>query len=116
MQIRIISTPPGEAPEHIRAAWTGVVLPAAVSGARSVETIGVLSRPKSQLGLLFARLFGRVRRSQGFVVESSKAIEILAEQAPEAAEWWRQNTPHLTQPGRYFLFHSEVCEPLTPNA
>ena len=37
MDIRIISTPPGEAPEHVRAAWIGLTLPAAVS--RAVQLI-----------------------------------------------------------------------------
>ena len=50
MEIRIISAPPGEAPDHIRAAWIGLVLPIAVPGARYLPTVGVLSRPKSRFG------------------------------------------------------------------
>ena len=114
MQIRIISTPPGEAPEHIRSAWIGLVLPTVVSGPRLIETIGVLSRPESPFGMVLARLLGRVRRSRGFIVEANKAIAILEEQTPEAAEWWRQNAAHLIQPGRCLLFHSEACEPVIP--
>ena len=114
MRICIVSTPPGEAPDHVRAAWVGTILPTALPGPCVARTIGVLSRPKSGLGRVFARWFGRVNRHQGFVVEASRAISILEERAPEAAAWWRQNTPHLAQPGQHFLFHSEVCEPLFP--
>jgi hypothetical protein len=28
---------------------------------------------------------------------------------PEAAAWWRENTPHLIAPKRYLVFHEEVC-------
>ena len=109
MRIRIISTPPGEAPERIRAAWVGLELPAART-TTSVSTIGVLSRPKTRTGLFFAWLFGRTQREVGYTVRASSAIEMLATRSPEAAAWWCENSPHAIAPGEYFLFAAEACE------
>src|SRR5580698_1418153 len=100
MDIRITKTPPGEAPEAIRSAWVGLLLPLAVSGPRTVPAVGVLSRPKTFFGWLLARLFGRIKLKRGYLVESHRAIELLAAQKPEAAKWWRENTPRYLQPGR----------------
>jgi hypothetical protein len=112
--IRIIRTPPGEAPEQVRAAWVGLVLPLAVCGARTMETVGVLSRPKTRLGLFFARLCGRTKREGGYVVEAQRAVEILAAHAPEAAKWWRERAAFSIQPGQLFVFETEVCQEVTP--
>ena len=82
MKIRIISTPPGEAPEHIRQAWVGLVLPVP----------------------------GMMRRKGGYLVAADKAIEILSRQAPEAAKWWHQNKASSIARGMYFVFADDVCE------
>ena len=114
MDIRIISTPPGEAPEHVRAAWIGLTLPAAVSGPRTIPTVGVLSRRKTSFGMLLARIFGRTRQERGYIVDAQRAVEILATRSPDAAKWWRESASRSVQPGQYFLFHAEVCEELIP--
>ncbi|HXU00514.1 MAG TPA: hypothetical protein VN903_05955 [Polyangia bacterium] len=51
MQIRIIDTPPGEAPIEIRNAWIGIVLAlvAGESGPRPVIVSGVLSSFRSHV-------------------------------------------------------------------
>ena len=82
MHIRIKSTPPGEAPEHVRQAWVGLVLPVP----------------------------GRMRRRGGYLIAADKAVEILSQQAPEAAEWWRQNKARSVARGAYFVFADEACE------
>jgi hypothetical protein len=110
MEVRIISTPPGEAPEDVRKAWVGLVLPLAVSGAQTRQTVGVLSRPKTFLGLLLALLLGRTERQRGYVVDAYRAIEILAKSAPDAARWWRDNAAASIRPGKRFLFSAEACQ------
>ena len=114
MDIRIISTPPGEAPEHVRAAWIGLILPAAVSGPRTIQTVGVLSRPKTWFGLLLARIFGRTQQARGYIVDAHRAVEILAAHSPDAAKWWRESAARSVRPGQYFLFQAEVCQEVTP--
>ena len=113
MQIRIISTPPGEAPEQVRSAWVGLTLPLARRTPSPVETVGVVSKPKTRFRLFLARLFARTQRETGYVVDASRAIEVLAAHAPEAALWWRQHAPRAVAPGEYFLFAAEACEEVT---
>lgn len=93
MEIRIINTPPGEAPEHVRKAWVGLILPLAVSGARTRHTVGILAR-KEFLGMLFALLTGRTDRHSGYIVD---AVETLATRSPDAAKWWRENATRFDQ-------------------
>jgi hypothetical protein len=78
MYIRIISSPPGDAPENVRADWVGLVLPLAVPRVHDVDTVGVLSRPKRGFGSFFAHLAGRTKKEQGYTVEAARSIEILA--------------------------------------
>lgn len=112
MKIRIIGVPPGEAPEEVRKAWVGLELPlaAGAQGRRKAATFGVVSGPRS-LGVSMLRLIlGRFRAVEGYSVDASTAIQKLAEYAPEAANWWRVNAPHLLIHGRRLVFHREVCE------
>ena len=114
MHVRIISTPPGEAPERVRDAWIGLVLPLAASGQRDIETVGVLSAPKSRLGWFFARLLGRTRQERGYIVDAHQAVELLTPHAPDAARWWRESAASAVQPGQYFVFAAEVCQEVSP--
>jgi len=63
MHIRIKSIPSGEAPEHIRQAWIGVVIPVPprLTERRNFLGFGVLSGPKSRLGAVLFLLLGRAR-------------------------------------------------------
>jgi hypothetical protein len=112
MHIRITRTPPGEAPEHIRQAWVGLVLPVHEhhAGLQTRLGMGVLTGPRTWFGVLLASLTGRARRSTGFVVDAKAALELLATRAPEAAEWWRSHAPRFLEQGRCFLFAVDVCE------
>jgi len=114
MHVRIIATPPGEAPEEIRKAWVGLSLPVVDedSRARTWRTIGVLTGPKTFVSSLLAVLSGRTRPVEGFRVNSSTAIRKLEECDPAAAAWWRANAPHYCKPSSCFVFHATVCSVL----
>jgi hypothetical protein len=71
--------------------------------------MGVLSLPSSVLAQWLAVFRGRAERIAGYAVEALPAVDILARTHPEAAAWWRKNTPHLIAPKRYLVFHEEVC-------
>jgi hypothetical protein len=74
--IRIIATPPGEAPEFVRRAWVGLELPV-VRGQTLPEMLtaqGVLSSQKQN-------------PQPGYAVNGRAAIKILESACPEAAEW-----------------------------
>ena len=108
--VRIVAVPPGEAPFWVRQKWVGLDLPVVrYSAHRKFLTFGVLSTPRSWLVQWAAILRGRVEVIAGYAVEAAPAVEILAKASPEAAAWWRENTPHLIAPKRYLVFHEEVC-------
>lgn len=109
--IRIVGVPPGEAPFWVREQWVGLELPLTRHPApRAFYAFGVLSSPRTWLPQLWEIVRGRVARIQGSPVESVRAVDILAASSPAAAAWWRENTPDLIRPRRYFLFHEQVCQ------
>jgi hypothetical protein len=75
MNIRIVKRPRGEAPEDVRDAWIGLVLPVVPrqTGPVDVKGFGVLSIPKSWLARRLSRLFGRVHRMRGYAVNTMVA-------------------------------------------
>jgi hypothetical protein len=111
--IRIISVPPGEAPDWVREAWVGVVLPlpAGRLGTRSTRPVaGVLTGPRHFVARLLNLLGGTCRHEDVYVVGVCDAVEALAATRPEAAMWWRDNLPELVRPGRWFAFPAAVCQ------
>ena len=108
MQIRITITPPGEAPENVRKAWVGLVLPSL--GCSIVPMVGVLSGPKGIIDSIVALFRGQISLERGYIVNASHAIEILGQNAPDAAAWWRENAARTVAPGKYFVFSKAACE------
>lgn len=78
------------------------------SGRRVGYGVGVLTGPRSWLGSLGCLLLGKSRREVGYIVNAKVAVDLLGTVAPEAAEWWRQHTPHLLD-GRHHLIFDEAC-------
>lgn len=108
--LKIISVPPGEAPQWVREQWVGLALPLLEGCDDPVltRTVGVLSGPKSRIGYVLARLFGWFKHESGFLVESTVAIELLSKVSPEAADWWRSEVPEASKPGYFLLFQESV--------
>jgi hypothetical protein len=110
-RVRIVAVPPGEAPQWVREKWVGLELPLAQfsTGARRLNTAGVLTGPRGFLATL-GRLFrGELRKHSGFSVNVLEAVAVLERVSPEAAQWWRTNAAHLMKPTRCFLFPEHVC-------
>jgi hypothetical protein len=93
-KIRIIGVPPGQAPVEIRQAWVGLELPVIEGEVTQNIPIGVFGGPAENSG--------------GYRVDGQKAIELLGQKSPTAAEWWKQNAPWALL--RPLLFAKEVCE------
>lgn len=90
-KIRIVSIPPGFAPEAIRRQWVGVTIPLATD-----EEIN--EDPPSDMGIGSSN-------QDGFLVLRAKAIDALrAAGGIAGAEFWERI------PGRYLKFKKEVCE------
>jgi hypothetical protein len=99
-RIRIIATPPGEAPPEVRAAWVGCVLPLfGRTGDRRIsgKVRGVLSRK-------------RAAPFEGYAVRVLDALRALGRWDPQAARWWREHAPHLMNRRQLFLFPEETCK------
>jgi hypothetical protein len=114
--IRITQVPAGEAPLSVREKWVGLTLPLAPSFASptNARTFGVLSGPRRPWARVAAVLLGRTTHHRGYAVEASLALEALHRASPEAAAWWRENTPHMLSPGQHFLF-PENCGHVVPS-
>jgi hypothetical protein len=97
--LRILGTPPGEAPEEIRRAWVGIELPLrhGETEPSRLPTLGVLSEQGPEM-------------TTGYAVDGRAAVAALASRSPEAAAWWRENAPHVVASGYRLFFPPEVCE------
>jgi hypothetical protein len=108
--LRITFVPPGEAPAWVREKWVGLKLPLAQMSPdpRYHATGGVLTGPRTFFGALSALLPGRLNHTEGYLVNAPAALSILELAHPEAAAWWRTNTPHLFGRRRRLLFPKGV--------
>jgi hypothetical protein len=109
-QVKIVRAPAGEAPDWVREAWVGLVLPLKEAGLQTVPSIGVLSGPRSALQSLWAMLAGRRLTTTGYLTPAPRAIEVLERARPEAAAWWRENAPRFLREEAEFLFDAPACE------
>jgi hypothetical protein len=111
--IRILSIPPGEAPEDIREAWIGLSLPLAgwpLNRRRNWRVGGVLSGQKSVLAHWVSFIFGKAKKMDGYAVNGQLAITELEKKNPTAAAWWMQNVPRCVKPHWALVFPEDVCE------
>ena len=92
--VRIISTPPGQAPEWVRKGWVGVEIP--------------LPEQISEGGIQVGVRGGKAQNVGGYRVVTSEAIEALQKKSPEATEWWMNNVPLSSI--SHLVFSKEVCE------
>jgi len=99
--IRIVSTPPGEAPEAVRGAWVGLELPLAAgeTGPRPLQQFEVLSLQSTGI-------------ARGYLVDGRQALGLLAARHPEAAAWWRDNCAEALAARAQIAFPPDVCEPV----
>jgi hypothetical protein len=110
MQVRVISRPDGEAPEWVRNAWIGLSLPLVVDRQRTWRGLGVLTGPTNILLQRWALMRGRGVALTGYLVNAKVAVDLLETSSPQAAAWWRANTPKLLDKGRCFVFQATACE------
>ena len=99
-QIRIIKVPRGNAPEWVRQAWVGCVLPDLGPPANG-RSFGLLTRTP--------------RNAQGAsCVPMQIALEILAEKSPDAATWFRDTLGQGRITSDKFVFQPDECEVVPP--
>ncbi|MBL8918578.1 MAG: hypothetical protein JNJ54_06925 [Myxococcaceae bacterium] len=109
-RLRIVRTPSGAAPEHVRRAWVGLELPLLGAGSWEVQSVLEQSGPRSRLDRWWRRLTGRLSHQQGFAVATLDAITVLEKERPLEAAWWRGNAGRLLVPGGVFVFDAQCGE------
>ena len=113
-RIRITAAPPGDAPLWVREKWVGVELETIFGASAKTFSAASVLAPASFFASLWRMITGRSRKVEGYPVRVTAAIDALAKSSPEAAAWWRTNTPQLVSPRRFFVFDANVCEVLDP--
>jgi hypothetical protein len=95
-RIKIINTPPGQAPEWVRDEWVGLVLPLEENA------------PAEDEGIQMGTAGGKPENEDGYSVLTQDAIGVLSEKSLDAVCWWEDNLPLAFIPR--FVFRKEVCE------
>lgn len=93
MVIKIIATPPGQAPEWVRKAWVGIEVQATQSSCGGIQ-MGIRGGAPQNLG--------------GYSVQGNVAFAVLAEHSPRAYQWWEENAAYVFS--SVLVFHRDVCE------
>lgn len=95
-KIRIVSTPPGSAPQWVREGWVGVEIPYDQKDDLSGGIqCGADGGPAKNLG--------------GYTVQAKAAFDSLAATAPVCFEWWEQAGFTNGSPDR-LVFRRDVCD------
>lgn len=96
--VRIIKTPAGEAPLWVRKEWVGLLLPCDpyLGFPDNDGESGVITKKKAP------------RARTGFSVSQEKAIMILEEHDPKAAQWWKSHG--FPKKGQSFGFGEDEAE------
>jgi hypothetical protein len=98
--IMIVKIPRGEAPEHIRRAWLGLVLPC-IGKSTSESAQGVLTGKTVNYGKKF------------YYVPHTPALSALEQVDPQAAEWWKAHG--YPMPDTVFTFCEDEVKVLGQN-
>lgn len=89
----------------------GVVipLPSRLQSARKTTGYGVLTGPRLWLLALIPFLHKNKTKWTGYWVSGHEAVDALAKKDQAAAQWWRENAPHVL--GRLWglSFPVDVC-------
>ncbi len=101
--IEIIAAPRGQAPEEVRKAWIGCILPLAEDSNEKDAQISI--------GVLGPKL----EAYRGFTVPAAAAFEVLKRRSAEAETWWRNNCSYLFAGGQKLIFNADACKPVEPN-
>jgi hypothetical protein len=96
--IRIIDVPDGEAPEDVRRAWVGLVLPL-VEGIRQPRVIPVYGVRSFRWKRWIPWAF-HYHTTEAFIVNVNAAITVLRKREPDAAAWWIDKHAPLVKASR----------------
>ena len=113
-EVEIVVAPGGDPPDWVRKSWVGLRLPV-IGDVHKMEIHDITTAPRSRFGWFLARLLKRLVPARGYQINAAQAVEILERSKPEAAKWWRENTPHILDGRTNIMFHEWACRPVAPN-
>jgi hypothetical protein len=106
-RIKIIKTPPGDAPEAVRKEWVGVIIPLADSDSRPRYTMGIAGgEPQNQDGYEVL-VTDAVEALHNKYLRLLKDDEPAYESAYNAYQFWLYSP--LNQPGMRLQFKKDCC-------
>jgi hypothetical protein len=94
MKVKIVRTPPGEAPLWVREAWVGL----------EMESVG---RAEAGELLMIGACGGRAVNGDGFRITAQEAMRALGEKREDAKAWWTQRS--VMAPDSELVFATHVC-------
>ena len=95
-KILVFDTPPGDAPEDIRKAWNGLILP--------------IAQLKQTPGQLFIHTHdSKLENVGGYAVFWKPAIKALRRKNRRAAKWWTNEISDFGTDDGFFSFSRNVC-------
>ncbi len=98
VRIRIVKTPRGEAPRHIRQEWVGLEFEAQ---AENLSTHGVLTEDPLPM-------------AKRYLILETEALDLLEKAGKsQALKWWRDND--FPEEGSYFAFEADEVIELVPS-
>jgi len=100
MKIEVIARPSGQAPEWVRDAWIGIQLEAKRDNPEGTIYLGVLGGKASQDNI------------GGYRVNGGKAMKVLTDKNPKAAQWWNDNASFVFLGD--LVFGAKFCKVIEP--
>jgi hypothetical protein len=107
--IKVTDSPPGDAPEPVRQAWIGQILPLGPGETRSRKLLVRKCYQADTTADQLRHLLMRGRKKAHYLVLVDEALAILKKTAPAEANWWYENRPNLIGQAKWFAFAADAC-------
>lgn len=72
-----------------------------------IQSVGVLSSRRSNVFEILKTWFVKPVLMTGYLIDFDEAVAALELNRPEAATWWKANTPHMRN--SQLVFETKVC-------
>jgi len=119
MKIMIVKIPEGEAPFWVREQWLWLELPLLEipnnPGRYFCEGVISGKNPLIRLWNQIGNFFGLGLIYDGYVVETTAAVNVLRSKSPAAAKWWIENCRLLDNQDHLIVFRREECVLVMPD-
>ena len=99
MLFEVVKAPEGGSPQWVRDAWVGVQFQATQGAPVSMPTRSAGTSSKQS----------DVTERRGYPTNARDLLGLLALVSEDAARWYLQNAPAMTDPAQVFIFDETCC-------